>query len=87
MKHESCKVLTNCNIMEEKTFNLSPNEYHEIHQVLKKYKLTYLNRKIHLFSQDMVVEFHVNGYRPPFEKTKIEPTLLSWVRGKEIRYN
>lgn len=79
--HERFKIILDQDIMEERSFNLSPNEYLEIHQVLKKHKLS------KLVALDLVLEFYANAYRPSFEQTEAEPTLLSWVRGREILYD
>lgn len=42
-------------IIEERAFNLDPDKHSDIHVVLKKYKLTYLNRQIQLMAKKLVL--------------------------------
>lgn len=65
-------------IIKERAFNLHP----DIHVILKKHKLTYLNSQIQPVAKELMLEFYANFYRPLTEDTVAEPELISWFRGK-----
>lgn len=73
-------------IIEDKAFNMHPDEHPNIHNILKKHKLTYLNSQIHPVAKELVLEFYVNAYRPFSGDTVAEPELISWVRAKQIQF-
>lgn len=53
------------NIIEQRAFNLHPDQHPEIHVIMTKHKLTYLNSHIQPVAKELVLEFYVNAYRPP----------------------
>lgn len=69
--------LMNRKIIEERAFDMHPDKHHEIHSILKKHKLTYLNRKIQLMAKELVLDLYGNAYRPLSEDTTVEPELIS----------
>lgn len=84
---ERFKILVDRNIIEERAFHLSPDEYHEIHSMLKKHRHNYMNSQIHHVAKNLVLKFYSNAYKPPYENTITDPELVSWVRGRQIHYD
>lgn len=71
-------------IIEERAFNLHPDQYHDIHVILKQNKLTYLNSQIQSVAKEMVLEFYASAYTSPYKDTVAEPELVSCVRAEQI---
>lgn len=74
-------------IIDERPFNLHPDQQLNIYVVLKKHKLTYLNSQIHHVDKELVLEFYANAYIPSTEDIAAESELISWVIGKQIQYD
>lgn len=66
---------------------MSPEEHSEIHNMLKKHKLTYLNNQIHLVAKDLILEFYINAYIPLSKDVVVKSKLISLVRGKQINFD
>ncbi|KAI5396082.1 hypothetical protein KIW84_062324 [Lathyrus oleraceus] len=47
-------------IIEERAFNLHLDQHHDIHDILKKHKLTYLNNHIQPLAKELVLEFYAS---------------------------
>lgn len=60
--------------IEERAFNLHPDEHPNILATLKKHK-------------ESVLELYANAYRPVIKDTTTELELISWVIGKQIQFD
>ena len=74
-------------IIEKRAFELHLYEHPDIHVVIKKHKLIYLNSQIQQVAKELVLECYANSYRPPPKDVFVEPELISWVKGKHIQFD
>ncbi|CAI8598014.1 unnamed protein product [Vicia faba] len=88
---ERFKSLKSRYINNERGWKLEPDQLLEVHEVLAKHKLNFLNDQLWPVAQDLVLEFYANAFRTLEEiaATSVEPNadLVSWVHGKTILFN
>lgn len=48
-------------IIEERAFDMHPDEHHEINSILKIHKLPYLNRHIQSMAKELVLDLYGNA--------------------------
>ncbi|CAI8606892.1 unnamed protein product [Vicia faba] len=84
---EQFRELMTQNVIEEKSWVLNQDELLEVTVILKKQKLTYLNKNIQLVAKELVMEFYANAYCDPSDEDSDVTQLVYRVRGKEIRYD
>lgn len=58
MHAERFRILSERKIIEERVWNLQPDQLHKVNEVLIKHKLTYLNQQIQPVARNLVLEFY-----------------------------
>ncbi|KAI5443179.1 hypothetical protein KIW84_012009 [Lathyrus oleraceus] len=65
---------------------MHPDENPNIHDILKKHKINYLNSQIQPVAMELVLELYANTYRPLTEDTPAKPELIFWNTASRTRW-